>query len=193
MQTEPKTDTTPADELTHELALVSDQVRALADPTGAVDTIVVALDRLYAQGADDQALADIQTGGEQLLAITDASTQALRGAVELAQRIKQQRDQAEDALQRLRQAMDALDTDMPEIQALFESVEEMLMDETWEYIYDTLWETVYDRVFSATPLDYRESVTLTDYLTDGCLPLDHPLWDELRAWMAKVEACEDYP
>jgi hypothetical protein len=187
MQTEPVTNTAPADELAHELALVSDQVRALADPAGAVDTIVVALDRLYAQGADDQALADIQAGGEQLLTITDASTQALRGAVELAQRIKQQRDQAEDALKRLRQAMDEIDTDMPEIQAMFESVEEMLMDETWAYIFDTLYEVVYDNVFSNTGLDYAEAVTLIELLTDYSIREDHPLWDELRTWMAKVQ------
>jgi predicted nuclease with TOPRIM domain len=187
MATDPVTDTTPADELAHELALVADQVRALADPTGAVDTIVIGLDRLYSQGADTDALADIQTGGEALLAIIDASTQALRSAVELAQRIQQQRDQAEEALQRLRQAMDELNTDMPEIQAMFESVEEMLMDETWTYIFDTLYEVVYDNVFSNTGLDYNESVTLIELLTDYTIREDHPLWDELRAWMAKVQ------
>jgi hypothetical protein len=191
MQTEPKTDTTPTDELAHELALVSDQVRALADPAGAVDTIVVALDRLYAQGADDQALADIQAGGERLLAITDASTQALRGAVELAQRLKQQRDQVEKTLSELKRAMENLDFGVPEIEQLFESVEEMMADEVWMYAIDSLWENIMDDIATNTGLTYSEADDLIDLLRFCSLNVDHPAWSELHAWMARTQRAQE--
>jgi hypothetical protein len=181
MQTEPITDAVPSDELAHELALVSDQVRALADPAGAVDTIVVALDRLYAQGADDQAL----------VAITDASTQALRGAVELAQRIKAQRDQVQQTLADLKQAMGDVNLGVPEVEQLFEAVEEMMADDVWMYAIDSLWENIMDDIATNTGFTYSEADDLIDLLRFCSLNVDHPAWSELHAWMARTQRAQE--
>ena len=189
--TEPVTTTSSADDLDHALALVTDQVRALADPIGAVDTIVDGLEKLYAQGADADALADIQAGGEQLLALTDASTQALRGAVDLAQRIKRQRDQVQQALSNLKRAIVDVDTDVPEVAYLSEAIEELVRDEAWEYMLDTLWEDIVDDIVGNTGLNYSETWDLLDLLRDSGLDDTHPAWSDLRTWMAQAHQAQE--
>ncbi len=83
----------------------------------------------------------------------------------------------------LKRAVDTVDLDVPEIEALFETVEEMVTEQTWEYI----WEVQIDGVVSNTPLRWDEASRLVGILDgDHNLADGDPLWDALREWIAEV-------
>ena len=173
---------TPAD-LASELALVEQQARALGNPLPAVDAIVDDLNQLYDHGADLPTLQAIQANAGALLGAVQSSGQTLHAALDLAGRIKQQRDLTRQALDDLKRAVDTVDLDVPEIEALFETVEEMVTEQTWEYV----WEVQIDGVVSNTPLSWDEASRLIGILDgDHNLTDGDPLWDALREWIAEV-------
>jgi len=173
---------TPSD-LAVELALVEQQARALGNPLPAVDAIVDDLNRLYDHGADLPTLQAIQANAGALLDAVQCSGQTLHAALDLAGRIKQQRDLTRQALDDLKRAVDTVDLDVPEIEALFETVEEMVTEQTWEYI----WEVQIDGVVSNTPLSWDEASRLVGILDgDHNLADGDPLWDALREWIGEV-------
>ena len=177
------TDTHTQTDLAGELALVEQQARALGNPLPAVDAIVDDLNRLYDRGADLPTLQAIQANAGALLDAVQQSGQTLHAALDLAGRIKQQRDLTRQALDDLKRAIDTVDLDVPEIEALFETVEEMVTEQTWEYI----WEVQIDGVVSNTPLSWDEASRLVGILDgDHNLTDGDPLWDALREWIGEV-------
>ncbi len=168
-------DPDPADALT----VVQVQSNALVEPALIADDITARLDRLFDDGADPQVIQALADQTADLVDMSDALQGYLRTAIESARALRDQREQARQQLADLKTAMEDVNVSVPEIEALYASVEEMMLDWVWELSDENLREDI----MANTGLTYPEAVKLLDILRgDGPSP-DSPLWNELREWI----------
>lgn len=186
MTVQPHTDTDHTPEQT--LLTVQQRLNALVDPAEIADDVEARLDRLFAEGADPGVIDAIADNTADLVDQAHVLQDNLRTTLETARALRDQREQARQALENLREAMRNVDTDVPEIEELYEAIEEINVSYMWDYIY----ESVYDQITQNTPLNWDEAVDLVTLVTEGGLGAgvledDHPLWRELREWLAFVK------
>lgn len=165
-----------------QLALLEQDAAYLADPSPAVETIADGLEYLHATGASPDALVAIQDGAAYLVEVVQQHNQALQGALALARKVREQRDQTRQALDELRRALDEIDTSVPEIEQLYEYVTE----NAEMGFLEMMWEFLTDHIMMTSPLEYYEANELLDILTGDVILDDSPLWADLRDWMKRA-------
>lgn len=182
--------TPTADTETVALATLQAASSALVDPSAAVDTIVNALDYLHTAGAHPAALDDIHGSATALVDSIQQLDTNLHSAVTLAQTLRDQRETARQALDDLKTAIKDADRDVPEIETLCETLEQMAMDWLSYSLFDE-WEGLINELINVTPLDEIEAGHLVNILGSEDLPMDHHLWGELSDWIAAAKAAID--
>lgn len=170
-----------------ELIALSEQVHALADTGPVVEALSDSLNYLYETGADARALETVHANASTLLDTTQQLNQAFGAAMKIAQLIRQQRDQTQQALVDLKKAMAVIDTDVPEVEELFESVEQITIEGVQDDMWVWMWDFVHDQITAATPLNWFQADILTTALTSGMIPQNDPLWTELLDWLERAE------
>lgn len=165
-----------------QLAMIEQDAAYLADPSPAVENIAASLDYLYNTGASPDALIAIQDNAAYLVETIQQHNQALQGALALARKIREQRDQTRQVLDELRHALDEIDTSVPEVEQLYEYVTE----EAEMGILEMMWEYLGDHIMMASPLEYYEANELLDILTGDVIDEASPLWADLRDWMKRA-------
>ena len=171
-----------------QLATVEMQVNALADTAPIVEQVAGALDYLYETGADATAIQAVSDGATQLLDANQQLSQAMHGVAEIARTIQQQRNATRQALSDLKTAVAQADTSVPEISDLYDALSEMAQEDAEAYLYDWIYENLADGISCNTSLSYNEAIELVDVLTGDLLAEDHPIWQELREWLARALA-----
>jgi sugar/nucleoside kinase (ribokinase family) len=166
-------------EVDRALAAVQQHVNDLADPRDSAGAIADALDRLYATGADAGTVNTIHAHAVEMLETSQSLHQVVRTTLEMARALREQRE-------RLRQAIADVDISVPEIEELVETIREETSEEEYWYLQDLIQESFVDEIAMNTGLNWTEAGQLADILTGGVLEDDHPLWDELREWLAAV-------
>jgi hypothetical protein len=177
------------DSETAALTTLEARASALADPSAAIDTIVNALDYLDESGADPAALDEIHASAEELVESIQALDNISKDSVDLAKSLRQQREEARQALAELKEAIESADTSVPEIEMLWSAVEESNMEWLMYSLFDE-WERIVDELINVTPLDEDEARSLISVLASEDLPADSPLWDDLRDWIARAAAVQ---
>ena len=175
--------TTETPDYSARLATVEMQVGALADTTQVVEELAGALDYLYDTGADSSALQVVSDNASMLLETNQQLDQALKSLAEIARTVQQQRDATRQALSHLKAAIEDVNTNVPEIAELYDTVSETVQEDVESYMLDVMWEILVDHITTESPLSYSEAVELTDLLTGGLFEQDHPIWQELRDWI----------
>lgn len=175
--------TTETPDYSARLATVEMQVGALADTTQVVEELAGALDYLYDTGADSSALQVVSDNASMLLETNQQLDQALKSLAEIARTVQQQRDATRQALTALKAAIEDVNTNVPEIAELYDTVSETVQEDVESYMLDVMWEILVDHITTESPLSYSEAVELTDLLTGGLFEQDHPIWQELRDWI----------
>ena len=175
--------TTETPDYSAQLATVEMQVGALADTTQVVEELAGALDYLYDTGADSSALQVVSDNASMLLETNQQLDQALKSLAEIARTVQQQRDATRQALSHLKAAIEDVNTNVPEIAELYDTVSETVQEDVESYMLDVMWEILVDHITTESPLSYSEAVELTDLLTGGLFEQDHPIWQELRDWI----------
>ena len=172
----------------NELAVLEETVRGLQVPTHAAELIADALNFLAEHGADQQVavLDDVYTAASQMLTTAQKLDQGFRASLAIAQTIRQQREDARQTLADLKEAMSDVDTSVPEIDDLWQTIEEIINEENENYLYDAMHELIVDQIACDSGLEYIEAVTLLNLLTDGSIDENSDLWDELRDWMRRA-------
>ncbi len=180
---------TPAadQEIDQRLAVVQEAVSVLANPIPVLEDIEAELDILNDEEADPEALNAIHENAITLLDSQQRLATAFMTTLELAKALKEQREQARQGLDELKQAISSADLNVPEIEGLWETIEEMVSEDSMNYFDDYAWDSMIDRIAEETPLDYRESYQLLNLLTGEQIEENHYLWDELRDWMRRAE------
>jgi hypothetical protein len=167
-------------EVDRALAAVEQHVNDLADPRDSAGAIADALDRLYASGADAGTVNAIHAHAVEMLETSQSLHQVVQTTLEMARALREQRE-------RLRQAIAEMDTSVPEIEDLVETIREETSEEEYWYLQDMIVDSVVEDLALNTPLSWQEASQLADViLTGGELEDGHPLWDELREWLAAV-------
>lgn len=161
------------------LVAIGRAANALIDPDVIVDAVGVQLDALASGGADPQRLDVIHDASRDLAEQAHTLHNQVRTALEIARSVREQREAARGKLDALRRAMDDIDLDVPEVEEMYQAVEEMTMDWAWEVAADNL----HDEIVSNTPLDWREAGNLIDLINGDGPALDDPRWHELRDWL----------
>lgn len=108
-------------------------------------------------------------------------------AMKIAQLIRQQRDQTQQALGDLKKAMAVIDTDVPEVEELFESVEQITIEGVQDDVFVWMWDYIHDQIVAASPLNWFQVDSLTTALTSGLIAQNDPLWAELLDWLERAE------
>jgi sugar/nucleoside kinase (ribokinase family) len=166
-------------EVDRALAAVQQHVNDLADPRDSAGAIADALDRLYATGADADTVNTIHAHAVEMLETSQSLHQVVRTTLEMARALREQRE-------RLRQAIADVDVSVPEIEELVETIREETSEDDYWWLMDMFHENLTEDIVSNTGLSWQEAGQLTDIITGGALEEDHPLWDELREWLAAV-------
>ena len=182
------TDTTTTDNITTELTTLEQQAAQVPSVQHAAEDISAELDYLQDVGADARALDVIHNSAADLFDASQQLGQAFGTAISLAQRIKQQRDAASEALSDLKQAVADADVSVPEIGRMFESIEEMMVETTQYWMMDMQWEMLVDELINVSSLSEDEASYLANVLLgQEAIPDDHPLWDDLRQWIVRAK------
>ena len=176
------------DNITTELTTLEQQAAQAPNVQHAAEDISAELDYLQDVGADARALDVIHNSAADLFDASQQLGQAFGTAMSLAQRIKQQRDAASEALAELKRDLADADISVPEIALMFERIEEMVVETTQYWMADMQWEMLVEDLINTTPLSEKEASALADILlNEGAVPEDHPLWDEMRSWIARAQ------
>ena len=166
-------------EVDRALAAVQQHVNTLADPRDSAGALADALDRLYATGADVDTVDTIHAHAVEMLETSQSLHQVVRTTLEMARALREQRE-------RLRQAIAEGDISVPEIDELVETIRQETAEDEYWCLMDMFHENLTDDIAMNTGLSWQEAGQLTGILTGGVLEEDHPLWDELREWLAAV-------
>jgi hypothetical protein len=166
-------------EVDRTLIAVQQHVSDLADPRDSAGAIGDALDRLYTTGADAEAVEAIHTHAVEMLETSQSLHQVVQTTLEMARALREQREH-------LRLAIAEIDTSVPEIEELVETIREETSEDDYWCLMDMFHENLTEDIVSNTGLNWQEAGQLADILTGGALEEDHPLWDELREWLAAV-------
>ena len=177
--------TTETPDYSARLATVEMQVGALADTTQVVEELAGALDYLYDTGADSSALQVVSDNASMLLETNQQLDQALKSLAEIARTVQQQRDATRQALTALKAAIEDVNTNVPEIAELYDTVSETVQEDVESYMLDVMWEILVDHITTESPLTYSEALELTDLLTGGLIDPEHPVWQDLRSWISR--------
>ena len=180
---------TPAadQEIDQRLAVVQEAVSVLANPIPVLEDIEAELDILNDEEADPEALNAIHNNAVTLLDSQQRLATAFMTTLEaLAKALKDQREAARKALDELKNAIDDVDLNVPEVERLATMIKEMQSEDQMWYFDDMAWEHVEEGIVESSPLDYTEASGLLSMLTDGEIEHDHYLWDELRDWMRRT-------
>ncbi len=183
----------PADNTETELAVLEETVRNLPIPTQAAELIADALNYLANDGAEDKAvvLDDIYNATSAMLQTAQQLDQGFRASLNIAKTLRQQREDARQALASLKDALQNADTDNDDVAALWEAAEECFNEEQMWYIWDMMYDEVTDRIWNSTPFSYEEARDLINALTDEWIDENHYLWDELRDWLRRIKETAD--
>lgn len=183
----------PVDNTETDLALLEETMRSLPVPAHAAEIISDGLNFLYENGADDKAevLEDIHRAASAMLQTTQQINQGFGAALHIAKSLREQREEARQALSDLRKALDQIDLDHEDVAAVWEAAEECFNEDQLWYIFDLMYEEVAERIYGSSPLLLTEAHELLDVLTGGRLDEGHYLWDELRGWMRRARETAD--
>lgn len=186
-QSTPASPAPVADEAAQLTALVT-QVSALPAPSVAGDLITDAINFLFENGAADKkvVLDDIYTSASALVTAVQQTTQAFTATMSIAQTLRKQREEARQALETLKHAVETADTSVPEINELWDSIADLINEENMECIWDVADNYIAESISDNTPLTWSETHTLLDLLQGGEIEPDHYLWDVLRDWMRRA-------
>lgn len=177
-------------EIDQRLATIQGAFSVLADPIPIIEDIEAELDILADEEADPEALQAIHSNAIALLDTQQRISSALKSVMEISAALRAQREEARQTLSDLRIAIETADTAVPEIEALWEMIEESNME--WlMFSLDGEWERPVDELINTTPLDEDEARLLINILIGQDLDLDHYLWDELRDWMRRARETAD--
>jgi hypothetical protein len=179
--------TLPADDLDSRLAVIQEAANNLINPALLVEDIENELDILAEEQADPEAINAIHTNAITLFDAQERLTTAFATTMEVAQTLKQQREDARTALADLKRSIAEANIDVPEIEDLWTTIEEMVSDDQMLYFDDMAREHIIERIWDASPLDYSESNRIVDLLTGNEIETDHYLWDDLRDWMRRAD------
>jgi len=187
-------DPVPADddgEPEDQLTLLDHEVTDLIDPGNFVRLIDLELDELWNQGADKDAINAISSNTVALLESAQKLNASFRASMDIAQKLREQREAARIELAELKTALDEVDLSIPAIEALVEGIEEEAVETAEMFAMEMMWDHYIDRITDETPLTYSEALSLMSRLTDdaGDIDVDHYLWDELKDWMRR---CDEY-
>lgn len=183
---------TPAadQEIDARLAVVQEAVSVLANPIPLLEDIENELDLLAGDEADPEALNAIHTNAVTLIDSQQRLATAFMTTLELAKALKDQREAARQTLADLKKSINDADMNVPEIEALWETIEEMVSEDNMYYMDEYAWDTITDQIANESPLDYSEAVRILNLLTGGnIIDDDHYLWDELRDWIRRANEC----
>jgi sugar/nucleoside kinase (ribokinase family) len=167
------------EEVDRTLVAVQQHVSDLADPRDSAGAIADALDRLYATGADAETVNAIHAHAVEMFETSQSLHQVVHTTLEMARALREQRE-------RLRQAIADVDISVPEIEELVETIREETSEDDYWGLMDMFHDSLTDDIAMNTGLNWHEAGQLSDIITCGVLEEDHPLWDELREWLAAV-------
>ena len=167
------------------LTVVQQAVDDLVDTNFIVEDIENELDILADEEADPEALGAIHGHAITLLDAQARLNAAFQTALELAAALKGQRESARQSLVELKAAISNIDTDVPEINDLWQAAEESASEWLMYSLYDP-WENVVEQLINTTPLEEEEASKLIGVLTEEFDP-EHYLWDELRDWVRRAD------
>lgn len=174
---------TNPDELDTRLATVQQLVSALDNPIPLVEDIEAELENLDDEGADPEALTAISHNAISLLDIQRQQAAAFVGVMDIAQQFRQQRETVRARLSQLQEAIATCDVEVPEIEALAETIR----DEQEEMFWNVMDDMFADQIVSSLYLTYSEANKLVGLLTEGELDSDHFLVDELKDWIRRAD------
>lgn len=172
------TDPDPAVSLT----VVAQQTINLPAPDRITDAIYAQLDALHADGADPGRLDDIAVAARDLTAQAEHLHDLVHNVLEAGRTIREQRDRARAALVDFKRAVSMIDTDVPEVEELYQAAEEVI----WNFIEEQDKNHLLDAIVAHTGLDDDEAHALYRVLTGNGPAPDNPLWDEVRDWLRHV-------
>ena len=167
------------------LTVVQQAVDDLVDTNFIVEDIENELDILADEEDDPEALGAIHGHAITLLDAQARLNAAFQTALELAAALKGQRESARQSLVELKAAIANIDTDVPEINDLWQAAEESASEWLMYSLYDP-WENVVEQLINTTPLEEEEASKLIGVLTEEFDP-EHYLWDELRDWVRRAD------
>lgn len=171
-----------------QLMIVQDQIAALPDLGPHADAIAEELQDLFTKGVNAEQLQTIHDSALTLLDTAEQQDAALRGVMEIARQLQDQRDQTRDTLEELREALDDCDTSVDEIGELYDMIEGEAFSNACEYFQDTRFEHDIETVINATPLSEDETRDILNILfSEVNIDPDDLIWDELRAWIARAK------
>lgn len=175
--------TTPTvDDITTRLTLFEQRLTSMIRPDVAVDEINQSLADLYDDGADPEALTGVQDQVFNLLQQARVLLETASATHEIARTIKDQRDQMIEDLAEMKRAIRQVDTSVPEIDLMYQEIEEMSM----EWAFDVTMDNIEEEIAGNTPLSWEEAGTIVEAFINGELDADSPLWPELRTWLASA-------
>lgn len=181
-----------SDEPDRQLTLLGQAANALAAPDAAIEAIAGHLDALFDAGAPAAALDAIHTNAVDLAQAISQHQAALRAGLELAQRIQQQRDHTRQALDDLKAAIHRVDTNVPEIETMYDDIEQMVIE--WQSLTwaDDTWEYVINLLSDNSGLEIEEIDRMLNLLNGDGPGTESDLWADLREWMdhAESDACD---
>ncbi len=174
----------PVDNTETELAVLEETVHNLAIPVQSAELIADALNFLAEHGADDKAavLNDIYDATSAMLQTAQQLDQGFRASLNIAKTLRQQREDARQALADLKEAIDTCDVENPEIEALAESIREEQDEMLW-YFFE---EMLIDHLVDDTPLTYQEGSRFIQALRE--IDAGDVLIAELKEWIERAYA-----
>jgi hypothetical protein len=175
------------EEIESRLITVERAVNDLVDTGFVVEDIENELDILTEDDADPEAVGAIHSHVITLLDAQERLNSAFKTAMELARALKDQREQARGALDELKEAVRNADQNVPEVEDLYTTIEEMIAEEQMYYFDDVSWEVVQESIADSSPLSHAEVSHLLALLNSGDIEERHYLWDELRDWMRRAD------
>jgi hypothetical protein len=183
----------PVDTTETELAVLEETVRHLPVPTQAAELIADALNFLAENGAGHQAavLDDVYDATSTMLQTAQQLDQGFRASLNIAKTLRQQREDARQALADLKKALDEADLNNDDVAQLWEAAEECFNEEQMWYIWDVMYEEVTERIWNSTPLSFEESRDLLNALTEEWIDSEHYLWNDLRDWLRRIKETAD--
>lgn len=175
------------DDVTTQITTLEQTLSGLIDPARFADTIMDTLNDLAQQEADPASLDAIFSSANALTETASTLNQTMRASLHLAKTVKEQRDAARKALADLREAMRTVDFTDPDVEALRETVEEIVIEWHQESWFDEMEETYVENIVQYTPLDYHGAEALLDLLTGGGPDIDSYIWSELSDWIRRAQ------
>lgn len=177
----PEKPQTQADEFDLKLAIIEHRANGLVNVNNAAQELADALDLLYAEGGDPEALDAIDRDANELLAHAEQLKQNYHATLELARTAKA-------ALDEVCRAVKDGDRRNPLVDQLLDQVYEEANEDAFGVVQEMYWEDQVYGIEENTGLTFAEASELMDILNgDHNLDPDDAAWDMLRDWIKAAQ------